>query len=93
MTRRQGMLSAPYSIDGGERLDGGPPWPFGEGLTSTVIRTRAPLQPREQPRTTEAHGAIFVGGVENESWLGVPILAGDQVIGVIALESTERGRL
>ncbi len=84
-----GMLSAPYTIDGGERLDGGPPWPFGGGLSSTVIRTRTPLR-LGNSEETEAHGAIFVGGVKNESWLGVPILAGDQVIGVIALESTER---
>ena len=84
-----GMLSAPYTIDGGERLDGGPPWPYGGGLTSTVIRTRQPLRLGNSAET-KANGAIFVGGVRNESWLGVPILAGDHVIGVIALESLER---
>ena len=31
-----------------------------------------------------------VGGTPTESWLGVPILAGDRVIGVVALESLER---
>ena len=79
------MLSAPYLIDAGERLEQ-PPWPFGTGLMSTVIRTREPLL-LGSSEATEAHGAIFIGGVDNESWLGVPILAGDQVIGVIDLEN------
>ena len=31
--------------------------------------------------------ALQVGGADSESWLGVPIIAGDRVIGVIALEN------
>ena len=83
-----GMLSAPYSIDAGQRFDQAP-WPFGMGLTSTVIRTRQPLVLGNW-EASEEHGAIFVGGSRNESWLGVPILAGDQIIGVITLENAER---
>jgi GAF domain-containing protein/DNA-binding response OmpR family regulator len=86
--KASGMLSAPYSIDAGQRFDQAP-WPFGAGLTSTVIRTRQPLVLGTK-EATEAHGAIFMGGVVNESWLGVPILAGDEVIGIISLESAER---
>ena len=82
------MLSAPYLIDAGERLEE-PPWPFGTGLMSTVIRTREPLL-LGSSEASEAQGAIFIGGVDNESWLGVPILAGDQVIGVINLENQAR---
>ncbi|HSS35725.1 MAG TPA: GAF domain-containing protein, partial [Patescibacteria group bacterium] len=82
------MLSAPYLIDAGERLEE-PPWPFGTGLISTVIRTREPLL-LGSSEASEAQGAIFIGGVDNESWLGVPILAGDQVIGVINLENQAR---
>ena len=59
------------------------------GLTSTVIRTRQPLVLGNW-EASEEHGAIFVGGSRNESWLGVPILAGDQIIGVITLENAER---
>ena len=82
------MLSAPYLIDAGERLEE-PPWPFGTGLISTVIRTREPLL-LGSSEASEAQGAIFIGGVDNELWLGVPILAGDQVIGVIDLENQAR---
>ena len=82
------MLSAPYEIDGGERLVN-EPWAYGAGLTSTVIQTRQPLILGNTKATAE-HGGIFVGGVVNESWLGVPIVVGDQVIGVISLESQQR---
>ena len=40
-----------------------------------------------------ARGAIQVGGSDTESWLGVPILAGERVIGVIALESLDAERV
>ncbi|MEO8229790.1 MAG: GAF domain-containing protein [Chloroflexota bacterium] len=83
-----GMLSAPYSRDAGERFEQ-EPWAIGTGLTSTVIRTRQPLVIGSWTASQE-HGAIFLGGTVNESWLGVPILAGDDVIGVISLESVER---
>ncbi len=82
------MLSAPYEIDAGERLIS-EPWAYGAGLTSTVIQTRQPLVLGNTKATAE-HGGIFVGGVVNESWLGVPIVVGDQVIGVISLESQQR---
>ena len=83
-----GMLRVPYSMDAGQPFDQ-EPWQYGTGLTSTVIRTRQPLLLGSSTATQE-HGAIFVGGTANESWLGVPILAGDEVIGVISLESVER---
>ena len=62
------------------------PWQYGEGLTSIVIRTRKPLFLGSMEETARP-GAIFVGGLRTESWLGVPILAGDEVIGVITLEN------
>ncbi|HTK44818.1 MAG TPA: GAF domain-containing protein [Patescibacteria group bacterium] len=78
------MLSTPYSIDLGERTQW-EPRPFGPGLASEVIRTRRALRLNT---TAEAHakGAITFGSDDAESWLGVPILAGDRVLGAIALE-------
>jgi len=79
-----GRIQFLYSVEEGER------YPltdivFGPGLTSEVIRRRAPLN---LPTAGEAagYGAITFGLV-TESWLGVPILARDRVLGVIALES------
>ena len=62
---------------------------LGEGLTSRVIQSRSPLR----MGTTGGHagraGAFRCGDLDTESWLGVPIMAGDRVIGVIALETSE----
>ena len=60
--------------------------PLGPGITSTVIRSGRPLRIgtiEEQ----EAAGAVQVGGTDTQSWLGVPIMAGERVIGVVGLES------
>ena len=78
-------IQFPYDIDEGDRFDRGIVQ-LGPGLTSTVIRTARPLRIgtfEEQ----EAAGAVQVGGTDTLSWLGVPIMAGQRVIGVVGLES------
>ena len=40
-----------------------------------------------------AAGALFLGDYRDESWLGVPIQAGDDIIGVLAVESDQPVRL
>src|SRR6185437_2115133 len=59
---------------------------LGAGLTSKVISSRRPLRFGSMVESA-ANDAIQVGGPESQSWLGVPILAGERVIGVIALEN------
>jgi GAF domain-containing protein/CheY-like chemotaxis protein len=78
------MLTTPYSIDQGERSTW-EPRPFGPGLASEVIRSQQALR-LNTTAEAEAHGAIIFGKDDAESWLGVPILAGDRVLGAIALE-------
>ena len=82
------MIRFPYEVGGGLKLDT-PPMAIGTGITSVVIRTRKPLRFDSQTQS-QAGGAVETGPYHTESWLGVPILAGDRVLGVIALESTER---
>ncbi len=82
-----GMITFPYAIEGGEPLQP-TPIPFGPGLTSEVIRSRTPLNIGSNDAIA-AQGAILFGQT-TQSWLGVPILAGDRVLGVIALESFDR---
>ena len=83
--RRTQMIEVPFQIDQGQRLPERFEFPFGQGLTSRVIEGRRPLRlgtAEEQKR----HGAIVGGGAtETASWLGVPIPAGDEVIGIIGL--------
>ena len=82
--RNTGMISFPYETDEGERIRS-ESFAIGPGLTSRVIRDRAPLRLRTAAEIAEL-GAIL-SGTNAESWLGVPILTGDEVLGVIALES------
>ncbi len=80
-------LTFPYDLDEGEPFDRGV-MPFGPGITSTVIRTGRSLR-LSNLEEQESAGAIQVGGSDTQSWLGVPIMAGERVIGVVGLESIE----
>ncbi len=81
------MISFPYEIAEGERYHT-EAIPAESGLTARVIRTRAPLMYRTSEQM-QADGAIDVGGSVSASWLGAPIVAGNEVIGAIGLESDE----
>jgi GAF domain-containing protein len=62
------------------------PMPYGEGLTSLIIRTRQPLLLQEDTeRRAKALGAISEEKVA-KSWLGVPLLIGDEIIGAIVVQ-------
>ena len=80
-------ISFPYEIAAGKRYHTDP-LPVGAGLTSRVIETRAPLLVRTQEEAARL-GAIVSGPI-SQSWLGVPIIAGDELIGVLALETATR---
>jgi signal transduction histidine kinase len=59
----------------------------GRGLTEHILRTRAPLLMREDlPKHQEELG-IQQFGPAALSWLGVPLMIGDQVLGVMAVQS------
>ena len=78
-------LRFPYDIAAGKR-QATEPYELGPGLTSKVIRTRQSLRLNTAEETVWAEA--IVDAVPAESWLGVPILAGERVLGVIALQST-----
>jgi GAF domain-containing protein/CheY-like chemotaxis protein/anti-sigma regulatory factor (Ser/Thr protein kinase) len=63
------------------------PFPFGEGLTSRILRTREPLMLNTYEEQIQA-GALYLEGEErSESWVGVPILAGERALGVLIVQS------
>ncbi|HEY5519134.1 MAG TPA: response regulator [Candidatus Limnocylindrales bacterium] len=67
------------------------PIAFGEGLTSHIIRTRQPLL-MNQAAQFDALDAKGIGR-DARSYLGVPMLLGDEAIGAISVQSsTEEGR-
>jgi signal transduction histidine kinase/DNA-binding response OmpR family regulator len=75
-----------YEVTEGERIHS-EPMPYGTGLTSRVIADRRPL--RLGNREAQAALGSVAAGLDAESWLGVPIMVADRVIGVVAVESLE----
>ncbi|MBS1607249.1 MAG: GAF domain-containing protein, partial [Bacteroidetes bacterium] len=78
------IISFPYQY--GEVM---PSRKLGEGLTSKIILTGKPLLINEDMvEKTEQLGVRPVG-ITAASYLGVPVSAGDEIIGVLSVQSTE----
>ena len=79
------MLNFPYSY--GEDSES---VPFGEGLTSQIVRTGQPLLINEDVDGSSARMGVHRLGRPAASYLGVPIPAGGETIGVISVQTTEQ---
>jgi signal transduction histidine kinase/CheY-like chemotaxis protein len=66
-----------------------PSRPFGVGLTSRIIQTGEPLLINEDIGNRAAQLNIMRSGAAAKSYLGVPIPVGNEVIGVLSVQSTE----
>ncbi len=79
-------VSFPLAVENGVRVR----WRSrraGNGLTEYVLRTRTPLLiPRDVEAVVERLGVDHIGRPA-ACWLGVPMLAGDEALGVIAVQS------
>jgi GAF domain-containing protein/CheY-like chemotaxis protein len=85
-----GMISFPYYVEAGTDQPQ-EPLPLGEGLTSRVIQRRESLL-LNNDADWAALGQRGVG-TRARSWLGVPIVAGERVIGALSVQSlTHDGR-
>ena len=78
----------PYYLDRGQRLQVEPVM-LGEGLTSHVIQSRQPLMLGSK-ESQMVYNGIFDNDEASESYIGVPILTGEKVIGVISVQSYEK---
>jgi two-component sensor histidine kinase/putative methionine-R-sulfoxide reductase with GAF domain len=87
--RRSGTISLPYFVNDSVR-ETVPPIQFGEGITSHILKTREPLviNRDSEERMTKLGAKTF--GNTAKSYLGVPILVGEDVIGVISIQSSDR---
>ncbi len=81
-------ITFPYWLDVGRRLDIAPVV-LGEGLTSIVIRSKRPLRLATLDESVALGGILTEEMTPTESWLGVPIPAGEDVIGVVALRDPQ----
>jgi GAF domain-containing protein/DNA-binding response OmpR family regulator len=91
--RSTNHIHSPYYLFQGERINQ-PALELGQGLTSHIIESGQPLLINEHAvERFKEFGAIFAPGESEDtakSWLGVPLITGEQVTGVIILENYER---
>ncbi|MBN1424812.1 GAF domain-containing protein [Candidatus Fermentibacteria bacterium] len=79
-------LSFPYFLD--QAMDAPVAKPLGKGLTEYVLRTGEPLL--ATPEVFDdlvARGEVESLGAPSIDWLGVPLRAGDSVVGVLAVQT------
>jgi GAF domain-containing protein len=65
------------------------PVAYGEDLTSLIIRTRQPLLLQEDAKRRARALGAEVDEEMAKSWLGVPLLIGNEIIGVIVVQDHE----
>ena len=84
--RPSGRIDFAYYYESGQRRDE-PSMAYGEGLASRILDSRAPLVLNRSPQFEEHEPRRI--GTPVRSYLGVPILLGDEAIGVISVQSIE----
>jgi len=80
-------INIPYLFENNELLTVDA-FPLGEGLTSILIRNRkALMMVRDTEEQARALGAKVLGKTA-QSWLGVPLIVGGDVVGALILQDT-----
>jgi GAF domain-containing protein len=87
--REPDLISMPYVSTAGE-VSKRDPSPLGDDLPALVIRNRQPLLLTEDVAGQLASLGVKPSGPVARSWLGVPMLAGEEVLGAIILQDWER---
>ncbi|HET7377687.1 MAG TPA: GAF domain-containing protein, partial [Anaerolineae bacterium] len=89
--RASNILTMPYYVEGGKHYTI-EPLPLSSGFSAHVLRTRQPLMINEhQSIRAQELGARLIGDLDNmialdeQSYLGVPILKDDEAIGLVTL--------
>ncbi len=87
--RASGLVSFPYFSD--ERDTTPAPKPLGRGLTEYVLRTGQPLLATPEVfRGLVARGEVELIASDSVDWLGAPLVARGEVIGVAAVQTYDR---
>jgi signal transduction histidine kinase len=82
----KGTLSFAFYVEDGERLYPDDEWPAGMGLTGEIVRSGRSIVTKDYTRECLRYG-IPTGGRPGRAWMGVPLNAGNQVIGVMNVSS------
>lgn len=84
-----GELARPYVSQGGEEIEV-PSAPLGDDLVSYVVRSQTPLLLGGDLAGQAAQLGVRLGDGELRSWLGVPMMVGQDVVGAIAVQDREQ---
>ena len=85
--RDEDWVSFPLYVEGGEVRRHSPGRKASRGLTEYIIRSRQPLLLSDNVESRMQEIGIETIGTPAKSWLGVPMIAGDEVLGIIAVQS------
>ncbi|MBN1485831.1 MAG: GAF domain-containing protein [Chloroflexia bacterium] len=85
-------ISFDYFVQDGERIYAEPSSIEESGLTAYIVKKRQPLLLTEDLRKKMAERGIQLVGRPAESYLGVPMLAGDTMVGVLSVQHPEKPR-
>jgi GAF domain-containing protein len=88
--RPAGLIRFPYFFTRGQQVPDEAPIALGEGLTSRVVATRQPLLLDHDIAEVGDELGCVVDSVKPLTWLGVPMIVGDEVIGVACLQDELR---
>ena len=67
-----------------------PPLKLGDGLTSHIILKKEPLLINKETEKKREEIGVERVGTPSASYLGVPVPVGDEIIGVLSVQSTEK---
>ena len=89
------IVQLAYSFSDNIHYEDEPPWELGEGLTSKIIISKQPLLLNTSQEINDHGAAAYLTAPEDEeeikSYMGVPIMVGDQVLGVVDVQSYKAG--
>ena len=85
LDQQTNTISFPYQF--GDNME---PMKLGEGLTSKIILTGHPLLFNKDISEMREQLGVQAIGIPAASYLGVPIPIGDEIIGVLSVQSTEQ---
>src|SRR5205823_6926018 len=91
--KQTNVMTMPYYLEHGKRF-AIEPVAMGKGFTAHIIETRRPLVVnRDTLKRAAELGSRFIGDQTttdpDQSYLGVPILKGDEALGVVAIYATK----
>lgn len=82
-------INIPYANENGEEINI-PVMPLGKGLTSVIIKSKQPLMLSGNVQQQAQRLGAHVIGSPAKSWMGVPLIVANQVIGAMILQDTRK---